>query len=72
MKDIINMTQSQVMPPSPEILAATIGIMFVGPKNLPEKSMPSFLHVNWAHVHNALHWLKQNNLIYENIEISSK
>lgn len=72
MKDIINMTQSQVMPPSPEILAATIGIMFVGPKNLPEKSMPSLLHVNRAHVHNALHWLKQNNPIYENIEISSK
>ena len=45
-KDIINMTESQVMPPSAEILSATIGVTFVGPKNLPEKTLPGFLHVN--------------------------
>ena len=70
-KDIIDMTQTQVMPPSPEILAATIGVMFVGPKNLPEKTLPGFLRVNRTRVHDALRWLKENNPIYQNIEISS-
>ena len=69
--NIINMTDSQVMPPSPEILAAMIGVTFVGPKNLPEKTMPGFLCVNRARVHDALWWLKENNPIYQNIQISS-
>ena len=69
--DIINMTETQVMPPSPEILSATIRVTFVGPKNLPEKTLPGFLRVNRARVHDALRWLKENNPIYKNIEISS-
>ena len=44
--DIVRMTDSQVMPPSSSILAATIGITFVGPCNLPQKTMPGFLRVN--------------------------
>ena len=69
--DIINMTETQVMPPTTEILAATIGVTFVSPKNLPEKTMPGFLRVNRVRVHDALRWLKENNPIYQNIEISS-
>lgn len=65
------MTDSQIMPPSPTILAVTIGITFVGLHNLPEKMMPGFLQVNRHHVHDALVWLKQNHPIYHHIIISA-
>lgn len=70
--DIVGMTDSQIMPPSPSILAATIGITFVGPGNVPEKTMPGFLRVNRIRVRQALEWLKEHNPIYENIIISSE
>lgn len=44
--DIVSMTDSQIMPPPSTILAATIGVTFVGPRNLPQKTMPSFLYLN--------------------------
>ncbi|KAH9033534.1 hypothetical protein EDB85DRAFT_1851513, partial [Lactarius pseudohatsudake] len=69
--DIASMTDTQIMPPSSVILAATIGVTFVGPKNLPEKTMPGFLRVNCERVHTALLWLKENNPLYRNIVISS-
>jgi hypothetical protein len=68
--DIVEMTDTQVMPPSCDILAATIGVTFVGPHNLPQKTMPGFLRVNRRQVHNALLWLKNNNPIYSNVVIS--
>ena len=58
------------MPPSPTILAATIGVTFVGPKNVPEKTMPGFLWVNRMRVRMALEWLKENNPLYANVTIS--
>ena len=70
--DIVTMTDTQIMPPSSSILAATIGITFVGPRNIPEKTMPGFLRVNRDHVYQALQWLKINNPIYENIVISTE
>jgi hypothetical protein len=70
--DIVGMTDSQIMPPSSSILAATIGITFVGPGHLPEKTMPGFLRVNRNCIQQALQWLKDNNLIYESIIISSE
>ncbi|KAH9009398.1 hypothetical protein EDB85DRAFT_1881628, partial [Lactarius pseudohatsudake] len=71
-EDIAKMADGQIMPPSPSILAATIGVTFVGPKNLPEKTMPGFLRVNRARVCAALVWLKNNNPLYEKIVISSE
>ncbi|KAF8263016.1 hypothetical protein EI94DRAFT_1523012, partial [Lactarius quietus] len=64
------MTETQIMPPSATILAATFGVTFIGPRNLPEKTMPGFLQVNRIRVHNALQWLKQNNPLYQEICIS--
>ena len=64
------MTDSQIMPPSPTILAATISITFVGPWNIPDKTMPGFLWVNHCCIHEALLWLKENNPIYQNIIVS--
>ena len=69
---IVHLSSSHVMPPSSAILASTIGITFVGPKNLPQRMMPSFLWVNCNHVWLALEWLKENNLLYTNITISNE
>ncbi|KAH9007948.1 hypothetical protein EDB83DRAFT_2208089, partial [Lactarius deliciosus] len=67
--NIVKMTDTQIMPPSVSILAATIGVTFVGPKNLSKKTMPSFLRINRAHVHVVLLWLKENNPLYRDIII---
>ncbi|KAH9026124.1 hypothetical protein EDB85DRAFT_1844748, partial [Lactarius pseudohatsudake] len=67
--DIAKMTDTQIMPPSLSILAATISVTFVGPKNLPEKTMPRFLRVNCVRVRMAFLWLKENNPIYQDIII---
>jgi hypothetical protein len=40
---IVHLASSHLMPPSSTILATTIGITFVGLKNLPQKTMPGFL-----------------------------
>jgi hypothetical protein len=65
------MTDEKIMPPASSILAATIGVTFVGPKNLPQKTFPGFLRVNRTRVHMALEWLKKNNPLYKDIAISS-
>ena len=67
---IAHLSSTHVMPPSPTILAATIGVTFVGPKNVPEKTMPGFLRVNQMRVRMALEWLKENNPLYANVTIS--
>ena len=38
------------MPPPASILAATIGVTLIGPKNLPVRTLPGFLRVNRAHI----------------------
>lgn len=40
---IAHLASSHIMPPSPAILTSTIGVTFVGPKNLPQRTMPAFL-----------------------------
>ena len=71
--DVASMiTEKRTMPPPSSILAATVGVTFVGPRNLPEKTLPGFLRVNRMRVRNALEWLKQNNPLYADIEISTE
>ena len=69
---IAHLANSHVMPPSSTILAATIGVTFVGPRNIPQKSLPGFLRVNRNRVRVALDWLKENNPLYANITISAE
>ena len=69
---IAHLASSHVMPPSSAILASTIGVTFVGPKNLPQRTMPGFLRVNRDRVRVALEWLKENNPLYINITISAE
>lgn len=64
---IVAMVSDSVIPPHLSILMATMGVTFVGPKNLPQKMMPGFLHINRAQISMALTWLKDNNLIYHDI-----
>ena len=68
---ISHMVGDECMPPPVSVLAATIGVTFVGPKNLPQKTLPGFLRVSRNRVRMALEWLKKNNPIYKNIYISS-
>ncbi|KAF8262739.1 hypothetical protein EI94DRAFT_1600947, partial [Lactarius quietus] len=69
--NIAHMVAPDVMPQDVGILPATIGITFIGPNNLPQKTMPGFLCVNRNRVSMALRWLKANNTLYHNISISS-
>ena len=66
------MTCGNVMPFPSAVLSATIGVTFVGPCNLPQKTLPGFFRVNRARVQVALEWLKQNNPIYRDICISQE
>lgn len=69
-EDIANLVNPMVMPPSPVLLAATIGITIVSPHNLPKRTMPGFLHIKQAQIRDALKWLKNNNPLWANIIIS--
>lgn len=42
---IASMLDGKTLPLSPDILAATIGVTIIGPKNLSEKTLPGFLHM---------------------------
>ncbi|KAF8803392.1 hypothetical protein BYT27DRAFT_7214713 [Phlegmacium glaucopus] len=68
---IASMIDGSTMPQAVKVLAATIGITFVGPKNLPEKSLPNMFRVRRARVKRALEWLKENNPIFRDITIST-
>lgn len=69
-EDIVDMVEVDVMPPSPSILASTIGVSIIGPKNLPERTMSGFLRVRRERIRLALIWLKQHNPLYSKITIS--
>lgn len=69
--NITSMVDDNVLPAPMSILAAIIGVTFVGPKNILQKMMPGFLHVNQNHVWHALTWLKVNNPVYRDVHISS-
>jgi hypothetical protein len=68
---ISSMIDGSIMPQQASVLAATIGITFVGPKNLPDKGLPEMFKVRRVRVHRALEWLKANNPLYSNITIST-
>jgi hypothetical protein len=67
---IASMVDGSIMPQVPEVLATTIGITFVGPKNIPERGMPEMFRVRRTRVRRALEWLKENNPLFRNITIS--
>jgi hypothetical protein len=68
---IASMVDGTIMPQSAKVLAATIGITFVGPKNLPDRCLPDIFMVRRARVQRALEWLKENNPLFTDIMISA-
>jgi hypothetical protein len=60
------------MPPPARILSSTIAITYVGPNNLPKRSLHGSFRVRRARVSRALYWLKANNPLYSNIKISEE
>lgn len=70
--DIASLVDPIIMPPPPQILAATVGVTIIGPQNLPERTMPGFLRVKRSRIRAALRWLKLNNPLYANIIISDE
>lgn len=68
---IASMIDGTIMPQSAKLLAATIGITFVGPRNLPDKCIPGLFRVRRQRVQMALEWLKENNPLFANITISA-
>jgi hypothetical protein len=70
--DIADMVNPSIMPPPAQVFAAVIAVTIVGPKNLPEKTMPAFFKVRRSRVRAALIWLKANNPFYAKIDISEE
>lgn len=58
------------LPQHPRILAATIGISFVGVSNIPEKALRGLFRVSRDRVSSAIRWLVANNPIYGNVQIN--
>ena len=69
---VAGMIDGKLFPPPAKILSATIGITFVGPKGLRESTMPAMFRVRRWRIREALLWLKANNPIYSDIEISEE
>ena len=68
---IASMIDGSIMPQQPKLLAATMGITFVGPKNVPDRCLPDIFRVRRTRVQKALEWLKENNPLFSNIMISA-
>ena len=68
--EITSMINRSIMPQAAKVLAATIGITFIGPKNLPERYLPDMFRVQRTCVKRALEWLKEHNPLFTNITIS--
>ena len=68
---IASMIDGTILPQQAKVLVATIGITFVGPKNLPDRGLPDMFKVRRTRVKSALEWLKGNNPLFSNITISA-
>jgi hypothetical protein len=70
--EIADMVKGNIMPNPSRILASTIGVTIIGPKNVREKILPGFLWVRRGRVRATLIWLKANNPLYADIIISDQ
>ena len=70
--EIADMVADNIMPRPIKILVSIIGVTIVGPKNIPERSLPGFFRVRRQQVKAGLTWLKANNPLYADIIISGE
>ncbi|RDB26251.1 hypothetical protein Hypma_006070 [Hypsizygus marmoreus] len=68
--EITSMIQGKEMPRPVMILSSIIGVTFVGPKGIPESTLPNFLLVRRERVFKALRWLQANNPLWRDVIIS--
>ncbi|KAF7319428.1 ATP-dependent DNA helicase [Mycena chlorophos] len=66
------MIEGRLFPHPPTLLAATLGVTFVGAKNKPLSVFPDLVYVSRVRVHAALVWLQKNNPLYADIVISDE
>lgn len=72
LKDVVGMLEGNLLPRRPELLVSVIAICFVGVGRLPQRWLKGTFRVRRAVVHTALQWLKRNNPLYRDIEISEE
>lgn len=70
--DVVKMLEGNLLPRAPELLASVIAVSFIGLGKLPKKWLKGTFRVRRSAVHAALQWLKANNELYEDIEISNE
>ena len=58
------------MPSPARFLASVIGVVIVGPKNMPERTMLGYFRVRCDCVRKALKWLSEHNPLYADSHIS--
>ncbi|KAG1859029.1 hypothetical protein DFJ58DRAFT_715769 [Suillus subalutaceus] len=68
--DVAKMIGGQFLPQPVDTLASIIGITYIGKQDLPKDWLKSTFCVRRAVVFNALVWLKANNPLYADIQIS--
>ncbi len=71
-KQVAGIVDPHIMPPPAKILSSTIGVTFLGPSGLPEKTMPDTFRVQRARIRACLLWLKEYNPLYADIIISEE
>ena len=72
LEDIADIVDPKIMPPSAKILASVIGVIIIGPKNMPERTMLGYFRVRRDCVREALWWLFDHNSLYADNEISDQ
>jgi hypothetical protein len=69
-EDIVDLVDPKIMPPPTKILASVIGVIIVGPRNMPERTMHGYFRVRRDCVREGLKWLSAHNPLYMGTEIS--
>ena len=69
-EDILDVVDPKIMPPPAKILASVIGVIIIGPKNMPERTMLGYFRVRRNCVREGLKWLFNHNPLYADSQIS--
>src|ERR1700683_4402813 len=69
-EDIMDIVNPKIMPPAAKILASVIGVIIIGPKNMPEHMMLGYFRVRRDYVCEGLKWLFDHNPLYADSKIS--
>ncbi|KAF7309344.1 ATP-dependent DNA helicase [Mycena indigotica] len=69
---VADMVEGNLMPRPVALLPSVLSVTFVGARNVPLFILPDIFEVNRVRVHRALLWLKHNNKLYFDIEISQE